>query len=83
MPAMWRVWGNTMPNIKITAPSPEMFSAFEEIARRRLFIATLRTQHSDRLDFYDVSVWSLADALHDAYLLGAGSIRPGAKSQLG
>ena len=29
----------------------------EQIAQQHLFIDTLETQSSDRLDFHDVSVW--------------------------
>jgi hypothetical protein len=49
--------------------------AIERIAREHLRIQTLETQHSDRLDFYDLAVWSIKAALEAAYEAG----RTGAK----
>ncbi|MCK9470343.1 MAG: hypothetical protein M0Q88_01130 [Bacilli bacterium] len=43
---------------------------FTKIARECLLINTLVTRYSDRLDFYDVSVWGVAEALKRAYELG-------------
>jgi hypothetical protein len=34
----------------------------EQIAQQHLFIDTLETQSSDRLDFHDVSVWAVKAA---------------------
>ena len=42
----------------------------EQIAKEHLFIETLETQHSDRLDFHDVSVWAIKSALEAAYAAG-------------
>ena len=42
----------------------------QQIALDHLFIETLETQHRDRLDFHDVSVWAIKSALEAAY--GAG-----------
>ena len=42
----------------------------EQIAKEHLFIETLETQHSDRLDFHDVSVWAVRSALEAAYAAG-------------
>ncbi len=42
----------------------------EQIAKKHLFIETLETQHSDRLDFHDVSVWGVKSALQAAYEAG-------------
>ena len=42
----------------------------EQIAKECLNIETLKTRHSDSLDFYDVSVWSVKEALKVAYKLG-------------
>lgn len=36
---------------------------FALIAQKHLFIETLETRHSDRLDFHDVSVWGVRSAL--------------------
>lgn len=41
-----------------------------QIAKEHLFIETLETQHSDRLDFHDVAVWSIKSALEAAYAAG-------------
>jgi hypothetical protein len=40
------------------------------IAQKHLRIDTLETRHSDRLDFHDVAVWSLRDALEAAFKAG-------------
>ena len=42
----------------------------EKIAKEHLFVDTLKTQKSDRLDFHEVSVWGISEALEAAYLLG-------------
>jgi hypothetical protein len=41
-----------------------------QIAKQHLFIETLDTQHSDQLDFHDVSVWGIKSALQAAYEAG-------------
>lgn len=45
----------------------------ENIAKQHLFVETLATRHSDRLDFHDVSVWGIKAALEAAYLAGQQS----------
>lgn len=50
-------------------------AAVAEIAATVLHIDTLETQHSDRLDFHDVAVWSVRDALVAAYAAGVASAR--------
>ena len=45
----------------------------EYIALKYLDIATLETQHSDRLDFHEVSVWEIKEALKAAYYAGVAS----------
>lgn len=42
----------------------------EEIAKDQLFIETLETRMSDGLDFHDVSVWGVKEALKLAFELG-------------
>jgi hypothetical protein len=42
----------------------------EEIARRILHLPTLERRGSDGLDFPDVSVWMIREALEAAYRLG-------------
>lgn len=44
-----------------------------EIAKKRMNIETLETRNSDSLDFHDISVWSLKDALQEAYNSGKGN----------
>lgn len=50
----------------------------DQIAKQHLFIETLETQHSDRLDFHDVSVWGIKAALEAAYEAGrkSASVKP-------
>lgn len=43
----------------------------EGIAKRKLRIPTLKVRGLDRLDFHDVGVASLKDALREAFLAGA------------
>ncbi|PUE19801.1 hypothetical protein B9Z43_08240 [Limnohabitans sp. MMS-10A-192] len=50
------------------APTPDVL--FKRLAKEHLFIDTLQTQHSDRLDFHDVSVWGIKAALQAAYDAG-------------
>ena len=42
----------------------------QKIATDHLFIETLETRNSDRLDFHDVSVWAVKAALQAAYEAG-------------
>jgi len=54
-----------------TALSPdEIELLFESIALDHLFIETLQTRHRDSLDFHDVGVWCVRDALQAAYEAG-------------
>lgn len=41
-----------------------------EIAKKYMSLETLETRNSDSLDFHDVAVWSLKDALQEAYEAG-------------
>ena len=47
-----------------------MTDQLEAIARRHLLIDTLERRNNDDLDFYDVSVWGVRDALQAAYKAG-------------
>lgn len=49
---------------------PDKHKVIEKIALDHLFIQTLKTQHRDRLDFHDVSVWAVKSALEAAYAAG-------------
>ena len=43
----------------------------DQIALEHLHIPTLKCRNSDRLDFYDISVWAVHAALNAAYRAGA------------
>jgi len=47
--------------------------AIEKIARKILAIQDLKTRNRDALDFHEVGVWSLRDALDAAYEAGKAS----------
>jgi hypothetical protein len=47
--------------------------AVTTIARQVLGIPTLEARNSDRLDFHEIGVWSLRQALSEAYLAGRAS----------
>ena len=41
-----------------------------EITKKHLNLETLETRNSDSLDFHDVAVWAIKDALQEAYEAG-------------
>lgn len=43
----------------------------EKIAKRHFCVTTLERRNRDSLDFYNVAVWSMQDALMEAFTLGA------------
>ncbi len=43
---------------------------FQQIALDHLFVDTLDTRNSDRLDFHEVSVWGIKTALQAAFDAG-------------
>ena len=43
---------------------------FALIVEKHLFIETLETRNSDRLDFHDVAVWNVREALEAAFKAG-------------
>lgn len=51
-----------------------------QIAQSKLGIETLETRKSDRLDFHDVAVWCLRDALEAAFNAGVEQGRKTATS---
>lgn len=51
-----------------------------QIAQQHLSIETLETRKSDGLDFHDVAVWCLRDALEAAFNAGVEQGRKAAKS---
>ena len=59
-------------------PLPVLIEAdiIAAIAKKHLFIETLETRNGDRLDFHDVAVWAVKEALTEAFQAGyqAGSV---------
>lgn len=51
-----------------------------QIAQQHLGIETLETRRSDSLDFHDVAVWCLRDALEAAFSAGIEHARKTKKS---
>ncbi|WP_413895887.1 DUF6900 domain-containing protein [Rhodoferax sp.] len=60
-----------------SSPAAAVFVELQAIALRCLQIPTLADRRSDRLDFHEVGVGCLTDALYEAYLLGVRSASPG------
>ena len=50
---------------------------FQQIALDHLFIETLETRNSDRMDFHEVSVWGVKSALMAAYEAGRQAAQQG------
>ncbi len=46
-----------------------------KIAKKHLSLETLETRNSDSLDFHDMAVWSLKEALQEAYEAGFNAKR--------
>ena len=53
---------------------------FTQIAQKHLGIETLETRKSDSLDFHDLAVWCLRDALEAAFNAGVEQGRKAVKS---
>lgn len=53
-----------------TDHQPTVDELLAAIAKATLHIDTLETRNSDGLDFHDVAVWSVKDALEAAYSAG-------------
>ena len=49
-----------------------------EIARNHFFIETFKTQNSDWLDFHEVSIRSIRQALEAAFAAGQAAAKQGA-----
>ena len=59
-----------MARRKTTDPAAQRDALIFEIAQRHLFLETLETRNRDRLDFHDVAVWAIRDALEEAFEAG-------------
>lgn len=57
-------------NKTATRAAQQLDLLLAQIALDHLFIETLETRNSDRLDFHDVSVWAVQSALMAAYQAG-------------
>jgi len=57
-------------NKTATKAAQQLDKLLAQIALDHLFIETLETRNSDRLDFHDVSVWAVQSALMAAYEAG-------------
>ena len=53
---------------KLSAASPEDVAA--RLAKKHFRVHSLETKGSDREDFHSVAVWSIKDALEEAYRAG-------------
>ena len=51
-------------------PAQTLDALLTRIAQENLFIDTLETRNSDSMDFHDVSVWGVKEALLAAYQAG-------------
>ena len=51
-------------------PAQTLDALLTRIAQEHLFIDTLETRNSDSMDFHDVSVWGVKEALLAAYQAG-------------
>lgn len=56
--------------------SKERDTAINRIAREALSLETLEARNMDSLDFHDLSVWSVKDALERAYEAGRKAAPP-------
>lgn len=55
------------------AHDKEIMKLLTEISKDNLLFETLETRMSDHLDFKEVSVWGVCEALIQAYILGRHS----------
>ena len=62
-------------NQTIRWKAEKMAEEMDRIAKLRLGFETLESRGSDRLDFREVSVWAVEQALRDAYVAGMEAAR--------
>jgi hypothetical protein len=58
-----------------TNPGATVDARLEQIARTTLGLETLETRRSDGLDFHDLAVWQIKQALQAAYEAGRASAK--------
>lgn len=52
---------------------PSSQELLRRIASKKLHVHTLQTQNSDDLDFHDIPVWGIKEALEEAFNAGYAS----------
>ena len=52
-----------------------MWEALERIGKEQLALETMETRYSDDLDFHDIAVWNIKNALQAAYEAGRKASR--------
>jgi hypothetical protein len=60
-------------------PAQKLDALLTRIAQEHLFIDTLETRNSDSMDFHDVSVWGVKEALLAAYQAGLAASQKAAQ----
>ena len=60
---------------KTKKQTPTLDDLLAAIAHEKLGFTTLETRNSDSLDFRDVAVWSVKDALEAAYRAGVDATK--------
>ena len=63
-------------DLTTTIANPTRDEILAAIAAETLKVRTLETRRSDALDFHDVAVWSIREALERAYAAGRGAAPP-------
>ncbi len=65
--------GGRMKTTGTTKKTGRIDQTVAEIARSVMGIETLETRKSDELDFHDLAVWTIENALRQAYEAGAAA----------
>lgn len=50
---------------------PQLANLLDQLACKVFGVETVETRNSDRLDFHEIAVWQMQDAVRKAFLLGA------------
>ena len=73
--SMWSFAKENAMNEKTNPRRDTKAEAIKTIATKMLGLETLETRNSDALDFHDVAVWKIAEALNAAYEAGQRSAK--------